>query len=118
MSYEPQAEGEIKMNKGFICERTREKIPFDECLNCASTRVNRKLDCPFDEATISGMIYHHVNKKDISVTMISGCHRAVFIQRHNDYYVYPSQLYWAFRGQIAHKIMEEADEYIYWRRFA
>ncbi|MFC1885589.1 hypothetical protein ACFLZM_00815 [Thermodesulfobacteriota bacterium] len=97
------------MMQGFICERTHEPIPFNDCLECAKSRINRKLDCPFDEATIAGMIFHQKNKTDISVTMISGCHRGVFIQRHYDFYVYPSQLYWAFRGQIAHKIMEESD---------
>jgi hypothetical protein len=97
------------MVRGFICEKTGEKMPFEDCLECARTRLNRKLDCPFDEATIAGMIFNQVIKKNISVTMISGCHRGTFIGRENDSYVYPSQLYWAFRGQIAHKIMEEVD---------
>ena len=44
------------MIAGFICEKTQDKIPFQDCLDCARTRVNRKLDCPFDEATIAGMI--------------------------------------------------------------
>ena len=97
------------MVRGFICEKTGEKMLFEDCLECARTRINRKLDCPFDEATIAGMIFNQVIKKNISVTMISGCHRGTFIGRENDSYVYPSQLYWAFRGQIAHKIMEEVD---------
>lgn len=93
---------------GFICERTGEQVPFGECLQCARERTGRRLDCPFDEATIEGMIFHNKHKTDISVTMISGCHRAIFIERHFDFYVMPRRRYWAFRGQIAHKIMEES----------
>jgi hypothetical protein len=96
------------MVKGFICVKTGERLPFAECLECARSRLNRKLDCPFDEGTIEGMIRHIKDKKGISVTMISGCHRAIFLQRHHDYFVRPGQLYWAFRGQIAHAIMEES----------
>ena len=92
--------------KGFICEKTGEEMDFEDCLECARSRLNRKLDCPLDEAVIQGMMFHQKIKKDISVTMISGCHRGVFIGQHYDYYVYPSRLYWAFRGQIAHQIME------------
>ena len=97
------------MIKGFRCEKTGEKMAFEDCLECARTRLNRKLACPFDEATIAGMILHQQNRTGISVTMLSGCHRGTFIGRHNDAYVYPSGLYWAFRGQIAHKIMEEVN---------
>ena len=95
------------MIKGFICEKTGEKMAFDDCLECARTRLNRKLGCPFDEATIAGMIFYQQNRTGISVTMLSGCHRGTFIGRHNDTYTYPSGQYWAFRGQIGHKIMEE-----------
>lgn len=97
------------MAKGFICVKTKEKMAFEDCLNCAITRVNRKLDCPFDEATILGMIFNQQVRDNISVTMISGCHRGIFIGRNYDYYVSPTQVYWAFRGQIAHKILQEAD---------
>lgn len=93
---------------GFYCEKTDQQMPFEECLECARSRLNRKLDCPFDEAVIAGMIDNIKNKVGISVTMISGCHRAAFIQQHHDTWVYPSGMYWAFRGQIAHKVMEEA----------
>jgi len=98
------------MVKGFICEKTGEKIPFDDCLQCAKTRINRKLACPFDEATIFGMIFNETKRREgiITITMISGCPRATYIGRHYETYVYPSDLYWAFRGQIAHKILEEA----------
>jgi len=97
------------MIKGFICEKTNEKVSFRDCLNCAKTRLNRKLDCPFDEAVIFGIIKNIKHKEGISVTMISGCPRSVFINRHYDTYVYPSSSYWAYRGQIAHKINEEAE---------
>lgn len=95
------------MLKGFTCEKTGEDIPFNECLECAKSRVNRRLLCPFDEATIAGMIRHTRHKTDISVTTLSACPRSVFIDRHTEGYSYPSSMYWAFRGQIAHKIMEE-----------
>jgi CRISPR/Cas system-associated exonuclease Cas4 (RecB family) len=94
---------------GFICEKTGERLPFEACLECARTRLNRKLDCPFDEATIAGMILNERRSTEISVTMITGCHRVVFINQFYETYVAPSQLYWAFRGQIAHKILEEAN---------
>jgi hypothetical protein len=94
---------------GFICEKTGERLPFEACLECARTRLNRKLDCRFDEAAIAGMILREKPGTEISVTMITGCHRSVFINRFYETYVAPSQLYWAFRGQIAHKILEEAN---------
>ena len=97
------------MLKGFICVKTGENMAFDDCLECASTRLNRKLGCPFDEAAIAGMILHQQNRTGISVTMLSGCHRGTFLGRHHDTYSYPGGLYWAFRGQIAHKIMEEVN---------
>jgi hypothetical protein len=97
------------MVKGFVCEKTGERMAYEDCLECARTRLNRKLDCPFDEAVILGMIFNQTIKKNISVTMISGCHRSVFIGRHYDYYIHPRSLYWAFRGQIAHQIMEQVD---------
>jgi hypothetical protein len=96
------------MVKGFICEKTGDKLPFEACLECAKTRINRKLDCPFDEATIHGMILNETKREGITITMIAGCQRATFIGRHYETYVYPSGLYWAFRGQIAHKILEQA----------
>jgi len=95
------------MIKGFMCERTGEKMAFEDCLECARSRLNRKLGCVFDEAVIAGMILYHQNRTGISVTMLAGCHRGTFLARHNDSYAYPSSNYWAFRGQIAHKIMEE-----------
>lgn len=95
------------MVKGFICEKTGDKLPFEACLECAKTRINRKLDCPFDEATIYGMILNESKREGISVTMIAGCPRATFINQHHETYAYPSGLYWAFRGQIAHKILEQ-----------
>lgn len=93
---------------GFVCEKTGEKLPFEACLECAKTRINRKLDCPFDEATIYGMILNETKREGITITMIAGCQRATFLNRHNQTYVKPSELYWAFRGQIAHKILEQA----------
>ena len=95
------------MLKGFICEKTGENMAFDDCLECARTRLNRKLGCTFDEAVIAGMIFYQQNRSGISVTMLSGCHRGTFLGRHHDTYAYPSGQYWAFRGQIGHKIMEE-----------
>jgi CRISPR/Cas system-associated exonuclease Cas4 (RecB family) len=97
------------MIAGFICEKTQDKIPFQDCLDCARTRVNRKLDCPFDEATINGMIMSESKREGISVTMISGCPRGTFINKHYAVSVRPSDMYWAFRGQIAHKILEAAN---------
>jgi hypothetical protein len=43
------------------------------------------------------------------VTMITGCHRAVFINQFYETYMSPSRLYWAFRRQLAHKILIEAN---------
>jgi hypothetical protein len=96
------------MIAGFICEKTGDPTPYEDCIECARTRVNRKLNCPFDEATLVGMILNQKRKDEITVTKLSSCPRSVFIDRHFDHFVYPSDMYWAFRGQIAHKIMEEA----------
>jgi CRISPR/Cas system-associated exonuclease Cas4 (RecB family) len=97
------------MVKGFLCLKTGEKMDFLDCLECARSRLNRKLDCPLDEAIISGMILAERPREGISVTMISGCHRGTFISRYFDYYLSPKELYWAFRGQLVHQLLEKSE---------
>ena len=43
---------------------------------------------------------------DLSITELMECPRALWLKKKKDFYVKPSSAYWAFRGQMAHSIME------------
>jgi CRISPR/Cas system-associated exonuclease Cas4 (RecB family) len=95
--------------KGFICELDRSKVSPEDCLACSYDRlVGAKNHCPFTPPIIRGIIESNQPRelRGYSATELIGCHRRVVLRDEVDYWVKPSQAYWAFRGTLAHAIVE------------
>ncbi len=90
---------------GFKCTRKKENVSFDDCLKCSLTYENK---CQFTPDILNGIISQVTDVRDaISVTKIIGCQRLTYLMSNNDVYVSPEKLYWAFRGTLAHSIIEK-----------
>lgn len=95
--------------QGFICELDGSKVSPDECLACSYDRlVGAKNHCPFTPPIIRGIIESNQDRelRGYSATELIGCHLRVVLRDKVDYWVKPSQAYWAFRGTLAHHIVE------------
>ena len=90
---------------GFHCPEGKGDLPFDECLRCAASHENR---CQFDHPILASM-QHNLREEDgISVSSLLNCLRKVILQGKNDVYLDPTQLYYAFRGQLFHTVIAQA----------
>jgi len=90
---------------GFDCQ-FRGKVSFVECLRCAATQRN---PCPFDFALLAAMTAPLQEKvSGIRVTQLTGCLRQAVLETRHDYYDRPERCYYAFRGTMIHRILEEA----------
>ena len=90
---------------GFKCAYTNEEISFDDCIKCALTYKNK---CQFTPDILNGIVSQVTDVRDaISVTKIIGCQRLSYLVNNYDVYVSPAKLYWAFRGTLAHSIIEK-----------
>jgi predicted RNA-binding Zn-ribbon protein involved in translation (DUF1610 family) len=90
-----------KMFRGFICTATGEKVLAEECKECA--RWGAKEGCNLTSPIVAGMLGGlRKELKFFSVSEIVGCPRKARLIREVDYWLKPEELYWAFRGQIAH----------------
>ncbi len=101
------------MFKGFLCHVTGAPCAPDECLACSLTggRIAANgLPCPFTPPILRGIIAANQPRELLgySATEISGCLRKARLQEQADYYLAPGQAYWAFRGQLAHALLEQA----------
>lgn len=99
---------------GFKCCRPsrrydREKlVSFDECIACAQTTEN---ECHFTAPIIKAMISKEQEEREgITVTQLSGCLRESYLSYKHDYYADLEHLYFAFRGELAHLIIERYQE--------
>jgi len=98
------------MLKGIKCNKKNDNISFKDCLECAKSLDN---PCGITYEIINGIISQIVGNEHtpdmINTTAIepSGCVRKEFLQRTNDFYSSLTDLYFMFRGTIAHKIFEE-----------
>ncbi|MBE0448260.1 MAG: PD-(D/E)XK nuclease family protein [Actinobacteria bacterium] len=99
---------------GFKCCKasrkydTGEFVSFSECISCAETTLNK---CHFTAPIIKAMIDREQEERDsITVTQLSGCLRESYLSHKYDYYADPEQLYFAFRGELAHLIIERHQE--------
>ena len=93
--------------KGFICESTKKegaKISFAQCLKCADTRRN---DCKNSSEELRGIIDNIQERDMLTGSMLSSCPRGITLQREYDYWIKPSSMYYALRGQMAHKVMKD-----------
>lgn len=93
------------MIKGFYCPEEKRNLSFDECLACAASHEN---SCEFDYPILASM--HRNIRKDegISVSSLLNCLRKVVLEARNDVYLNPRELYYAFRGQLFHTVIAQA----------
>lgn len=90
---------------GFHCPEEKKNLPFDECLACAASHEN---PCQFDYPILVTMHRNIRKRQGISVSSLLNCLRKVVLEARNDVYLDPSQLYYAFRGQLFHAVVAQA----------
>ncbi len=101
------------MFQGFICYATgEEKTPAD-CLACsrAGGQLNAEGSlCPFTPPLVKGLSESNLPRElpAYSATEVLGCLRQVVLRDQEPYYIQPARAYWAFRGKLAHGILEYA----------
>ncbi len=97
---------------GFVCHVDGRAVTPEHCLDCARRgggRTGERL-CPFTPPIVKGLIANH-QPRDLlgySATELAGCPRAVVLKEREDFWVEPAKAYWAFRGQLAHALVERA----------
>ena len=99
---------------GFRCSKPSRRqdkgkpVSFDECIACAESTAN---ECHFTASIIRAMVDHRKEERDaISVTQLGGCLRESYLSSKYDYYADLEQLYFAFRGELAHLVVERYQE--------
>lgn len=93
------------MIKGFSCPILA-KVSFEECLSHAASHPD---ECPFTYPILLGMVNNIRGEVEgISVTSMLNCLRKVVLEQRRDIYLDPAQLYFAFRGQLFHAIVQAA----------
>lgn len=99
---------------GFKCARAarrhdRQKfVSFKDCIACAETTAN---ECHFTAPIIKAMVDREEEEREgITVTQLSGCLRESYLRYKYDHYADLEQLYFAFRGELAHLIIERYQE--------
>ena len=90
---------------GFDCPH-KGKVSFDFCLADAATH---RQPCQFAYPILRGMVQNErKHREGIHVTSLLNCLRQVVLDHRHPQYIFPEQTYWAFRGQLAHAIVELA----------
>lgn len=93
------------MIKGFHCPEGKGDLFFDDCLKCAASHKNT---CQFDYPILAAMHQNIRKGEGISVSSLLNCLRKVVLQIRNDFYLNPRELYYAFRGQLFHAVIAQA----------
>jgi CRISPR/Cas system-associated exonuclease Cas4 (RecB family) len=93
------------MIKGFHCPEGRGALPFERCLECAASHQN---PCQFDYPILAAMRRNLREEEGISVSSLLNCLRKVVLQVRNEVYLDPRELYYAFRGQLFHAVIAQA----------
>jgi hypothetical protein len=84
------------------------KVSLEECLACATRHENK---CETPSEVIRGILAVQEERGTmISPSALTGCIRKSFLKNTNDYYDSLDQLYWSFRGQLAHSLLEKYQE--------
>jgi hypothetical protein len=87
---------------GVHCCLGGEDISDEEALQHAESGL-----CPYPPEIVQGMLDDTGRERaHISVTMLGGCRRQTWLKRREDWRVYLRQVYPAFRGTLAHALME------------
>jgi hypothetical protein len=101
--------------KAFICESSGEFVSPESCWTCAhrGAQPSCHLTAPVIHGILSNMrpdqpeALFAAGFGTLTVTTILGCPRKWRLKIEYDYAEKPSRLWWAFRGQIAHNIVEQ-----------
>lgn len=101
---------------GFDCP-FKGKVSFEFCLADAATH---RQPCQFTYPVLKGMVANEEKEREgIHVTSLLNCLRKVVLDQRHELYLSPEQTYWAFRGQLAHSIVElaQTDSAVVERKF-
>lgn len=90
---------------GFKCPEGKGNLSFEACLKCAASHRNT---CQFDYPILAAMQRNLREEEGISVSSLLNCLRKVVLQVRNDVYLNPKELYYAFRGQLFHAVIAQA----------
>ena len=103
---------------GFKNSDTREQQSFTDYYRYCRDVKEITLPLEILEVIIKSLLKSKEERpKEITTTEIIGCLRSSYIKKTTDYYVYPEDLYYIFRGQIVHSILEETKAEIKEKRF-
>lgn len=100
------------MFKGFVCHITGAPVAPEECLACSLAGGLQDAEsgqwCPFTPPIVRGISASNQPRGLLaySATELLGCPRKVILREQEDFWVKPAQAYWAFRGHLAHGIVE------------
>jgi len=90
---------------GFKCVATDENVSFENCIKCALTCENK---CHLTADILTGIVENVTEERStISITKMIGCMRSTYLSTKYDTYASPEKLYWAFRGTLAHAVIEK-----------
>jgi hypothetical protein len=89
--------------QNFICETTGEPVAPQTCLACA--RNGALGGCPMTAPVIKGILANlRPDNFGITITTLLGCPRKFQLKQEWDYNLRPSELWWAYRGQLMHDV--------------
>ena len=88
---------------GFVCDATDQAVSIDACLACA--RNGALPGCHMTAPVIAGIL-NGLRPDDfgLTVTTLLGCPRKWRLMQETEYFVKPSQAWWAYRGQMFHGV--------------
>lgn len=94
------------MFKGFVCPVTGVETETERCMECALTGSR---ECPYPYPVLKGIAESNAPRGHVgwSATTILGCARQARLKGLVDYYLDPSEAFWAFRGHLAHLVVAE-----------
>jgi CRISPR/Cas system-associated exonuclease Cas4 (RecB family) len=81
---------------------TGEKMSFEDCIECSKHHSR----CDLTPPMLRGMLADQPRSEGISVTTLSSCPRKAVLQTKEPYWTRPDEDWWAFRGRLAHLIVE------------
>jgi hypothetical protein len=88
--------------QGFLCEITGAPVIPEACLACARSGAP---GCSMTAPVMAGIL---ANQRPDSfgptVSVLLGCARKARLKRSHPYWLKPSELWWAYRGQLMHNV--------------
>lgn len=89
--------------QNFICEVSGEPTPPQACLACA--RSGALPGCPMTAPVVKGILANmRPDDFGVTITTLLGCPRKFQLKQEWDYNLRPSEMWWAYRGQLMHDV--------------